>query len=236
MRVSGSSDSRPLGLKKRNHAFACGFVCVCLCVCTYKRKCKCNISIDVKYVRSWTCQWDFLKVVKGWRRHMRLHPTKFLTWWHDVGYHQGRREAWRRPCTNIQCSLSGQWQLAKPGPAHQCVLLLNDYCDLPWECVWWESARPAAISRLVSYWWWTHKFGIERICTSCRHSFYLSGVLVVFLHEGCTPTSQFDKQFWASVMACLNKTCPFWTWQEHRKWLAMIDIYIWHVIFTITVL
>ena len=164
-----------------------------------------------------------MRFSQGCKGMERTHgaPSNIIQQSMILGCHQGHLTTYtlHKSAQHIQFSLSRQWQLAKPRTStSKCSfaawLLQSTIRMVLNGSLLWGSARPAPISRLASYsWWtqWTHKFGIERIFT-CRHSFFLSGLLVLFLHEGCTLTSQFDKQFWASVMACLNKTFLF------RKW------------------
>jgi hypothetical protein len=148
------------------------------------------------------------------------HPTK-----HDLRMSPGTPDdIWRRiPCTNLhnisnfRFLVNGNW--LSPEPARRSVLLLHGYCNLRFEWFWMDLCYEEVPGQLLSHDWLLihgghsgHTNLASKEFSLVGTLFFLSGLLVLFLHEGCTLTSQFDKQFWASVMACLNKIFLF------RKW------------------
>ena len=125
---------------------------------------------------------------------MRLHPTKLLIY--PIGYHQGRLLTYLQNVSNFLVDGSR----LSPQPAYrysllilQSLLVTLDYmfCALPQsEAVFVHRFESFFSTTITGARFWTSHLGHRRL-KSCPHFSFMSGLLLLFLHEQCIPTSKF---------------------------------------------
>ena len=181
---------------------------VCVCVCeNHLKRCKTSMLAFALGFRFWYCITRVsivsCQVARGWRGHMRLHPTKLLIWSQDI-----TRDAWWRTCRTISvCFVNGsrlsletawrQFWISAIFNANFSSCTVFAICQVGSDMALLRGKGQLPIHPHLHWLWRWQLSTVFRV---------LSATYRLFLRVRCTPQQNSQWQFWASVWLMLDSS------------------------------